>query len=272
MTKKTELTGEGFESFVTPGTQVLDASRGILMTKPEAVTCAEGEGPALIDTFELLGIINAARREYDEPEISHNKFVKKVERELEGEFYPEIPKPSTERGGRPTVAYGLTNDQCMLVSMRESKAVRRSALAKLKARNVAAPALSTLEILQIAMASEQGRIEAEKRADEAERTKAEIGNRREATAMATASAAVRKSKQLAERLGEHEKHATVKAVKKITDIEYPWRPLKKWCEQNGMEPHKVPDNQFGFVKSWPCEAWLAVYGVDLTVLYGGEYA
>jgi len=226
---------------------------------------------SLIDTFELLGIINAARREYGEPEISHNKFVKKVERELAGEFYPEIPKPSTERGGRPTIAFGLTSDQAMLVSMRESKAVRRSALAKLKARHVAAPVLSTMEILQIAMASEQGRLEAEKRADEAERTKAEIGNRREATAMATASAAVRKSKQLAERLGECEKHATVKAVKNLTDIEYPWRPLKKWCQANGMTPEKIADPQYGFLKSWPAEAWLAVHGLSLKALYGGNH-
>ncbi|MCT4713223.1 ORF6N domain-containing protein [Enterobacteriaceae bacterium H11S18] len=132
--------------------------------------------------------------------------------------------------------------------------------------------LSRLEILQMAIDAEQGRLAEKSRADEAERTKAEIGSRREATAMATASAAVRKSNQLAERLGEHEKHATVKAVKKVTDTEYPWRPLKKWCVENGLEPHQVPDNQFGFVRSWPREAWLAVHGVDLTALYGGEYA
>jgi len=240
------------------------------MVKSEAVTNTESAGQGLIDTIELLSIINEARREFGEPSITHNKFIAKVARELEGEFYPEIPKPSTARGGRPTVAYGLTSDQCMLVSMRESKAVRRSALAKLKARRVAVPALSTMEILQIAMASERGRLEAEKRADEAERTKAEIGSRREATAMATASAAVRKSKQLAERLGESVKHATVKAVKQVTDIEYGWRPLKKWCQANGFEPHKVADAQFGFVKSWPREAWLAVYGVDLTDYWGAQ--
>lgn len=130
--------------------------------------------------------------------------------------------------------------------------------------------LSRLEILQMAIDSEQGRLVEKERADEAERTKAEIGSRREATAMATASAAVRKSKQLAERLGEHEKHATVKAVKKITDIEYPWRPLRKWCKENGISPSEVPDQQFGFVKSWPREAWLAEHGVDLRNLFGGE--
>ena len=131
--------------------------------------------------------------------------------------------------------------------------------------------LSRLEILQIAMDSEKGRLAEKARADEAERTKAEIGTRREATAMATASAAVRRSKQLAERLGEFENHATVKAVKRITEIEYPWRPLKKWCRDNDVEPSKAPDEQYGFVNSWPREAWLAVFGVDLRVLFGGDH-
>ncbi|MCI1898389.1 MAG: ORF6N domain-containing protein [Enterobacter sp.] len=130
--------------------------------------------------------------------------------------------------------------------------------------------LSRLEILRMAIESEEGRLAEKYRADEAERTKAEIGSRREATAMATASAAVRKSKQLAERLGESEKHATVKAVKQVTDIEYGWRPLKKWCQANGLEPHKVVDAQFGFVRSWPREAWLAVYDVDLTDYWGAQ--
>lgn len=163
--------------------------------------------------------------------------------------------------------------QALRVAARESKSVRRSLVDKLEARFQPAPVqreLSTMEILQIAMTSEQGRLAEKARADEAERTKAEIGSRREATAMATASAAVRKSKQLAERLGESEKHATVKAVKQVTDIEYGWRPLKKWCQANGLEPHKVADAQFGFVRSWPREAWLAVYDVDLTDYWGAQ--
>ena len=48
-----------------------------------------------------------------------------------------------------------------------------------------APAeLSRLEILQIAMDAEQGRLVAETQRDEAIRTKAQIGSKREATAMA----------------------------------------------------------------------------------------
>ncbi|HHU4094662.1 TPA: hypothetical protein ACUB6M_000631 [Citrobacter freundii] len=224
-----------------------------------------------IDSDTLLEMVNETRVECGEKPIRNNVFIDRIKDELVGEFYKTFVKPQGSKGGRPSEGIIMQIKQALRVAARESKAVRRGLVDKLEARYQPAPVqreLSTMEILQIAMASEQGRLAEKDRADEAERTKAEIGSRREATAMATASAAVRKSKQLAERLGESGKHATVKAVKSVTDIEYGWRPLKKWCQENGLEPHKVPDAQFGFVKSWPREAWVAVYGVDLIDFWG----
>ncbi len=128
---------------------------------------------------------------------------------------------------------------------------------------LAIPDLSRLDILQMAIESEQGRLAEKNRADEAERTKALIGSRREATAMARASVAIRERNKLAEKLGESQKHATVKAVERLTGVEYEWRPLRKWCKDNDHIPVDVPDPRFGVVKSWPREAWLAVHGVEL---------
>lgn len=226
-----------------------------------------------IDSDTLLEMVNETRKECGEKPIRNNVFIDRIKDELVGEFYKTFVKSHGTRAGRPSEGIIMLMKQALRVAARESKSVRRSLVDKLEARFQPAPVqreLSTMEILQIAMASEQGRLAEKARADEAERTKAEIGSRREATAMATASAAVRKSKQLAERLGESEKHATVKAVKQVTDIEYGWRPLKKWCQANGLEPHKVADAQFGFVRSWPREAWLAVYDVDLTDYWGAQ--
>lgn len=67
------------------------------------------------------------------------------------------------------------------------------------------------------------RIEAER--DEAIRTKAEIGSRREATAMATASAAVRKAAALENELGRGKRYKSVKAI--------PWL-LTEFVESKGM--------------------------------------
>jgi len=227
-----------------------------------------------IDSDTLLDLVNETRKECGEKPIRNNVFVDRIKDELVGEYYKTFVKSHGTRAGRPSVGIIMKMKQALRVAARESKSVRRVLVDKLEARSNPAPAhreLSTLEILQIAMASEQGRLAEKARADDAERTKAEIGSRREATAMATASAAVRRSNQLAERLGECEKHATVKAVKNLTDIEYSWRPLKKWCQENDVVPQKVADPQYGVLKSWPAEAWLAVHGLSLKALYGGQH-
>ncbi|MBL3522888.1 ORF6N domain-containing protein [Serratia plymuthica] len=94
-----------------------------------------------------------------------------------------------------------------------------------------------------------------------------IGEKREATAMATASVAVREKNKLAERLGEGKNYAAIIPVEKKTGEKFKWQPLRKWCRENDALPHDVEDPRFGTVKSWPRDAWLAVYGVDLRKLF-----
>ncbi|MEQ1977658.1 transcriptional regulator [Xenorhabdus sp. SGI240] len=130
------------------------------------------------------------------------------------------------------------------------------------------PQLSKLEVLQMAIESEQGRLEEKARADKAERTKSQISRRREAQALGKLGAVTRKCRELEERLGESTKHSTITSVQKATEKEYKFAPLRKWCRENNMEATDVPDPRYGSVKSWPAEAWLAVYGVDLKKLFG----
>lgn len=77
----------------------------------------------------LLEIINSARAEAGEPGIRRNKFSEKIEDELEGEHYTKRVVQNLNK--TESAIYELTRDQCMLVSMRESKAVRRSVLEKI---------------------------------------------------------------------------------------------------------------------------------------------
>ncbi|MDE9494657.1 Rha family transcriptional regulator [Xenorhabdus bovienii] len=130
------------------------------------------------------------------------------------------------------------------------------------------PQLSKLEVLQMAIESEQGRLEEKARADKAERTKSQISRSREAQALGKLSAATRKCRELEERLGESTKHATITAVQNATEKKYQYAPLRKWCRENNIEVVKVPDPRYGHVKSWPAESWLAVYGIDLKKLFG----
>lgn len=68
-----------------------------------------------------------------------------------------------------------------------------------------APAeLSKLEILKMAIESEEGRLAEKERADHAERTKAQISRKREASALGKLSAATRRCRDLEEQLGESE--------------------------------------------------------------------
>lgn len=145
-----------------------------------------------------------------------------------------------------------------------------NALPAIRQQASALPSLSKLEILEIALASEKDRLAEKERADHAERTKSQISRKREASALGKLGAATRKCNQLSERLGESIKHATITAVENATDSEYRFAPLRKWCRENNLTAMDVPDPRYGSVKSWPAEAWLAVYGVDLKKLFGGN--
>lgn len=112
----------------------------------------------------------------------------------------------------------------------------------------------------------ENRILTEQR-DHAIETKAWIGEKREATAMATASVEKRRANALAEKLGECKKHATIKAVLRATGESFSHWPMKKWCMANGKSPKDVPDETYGTVKSWPAEAWKAVNGIDLKRIF-----
>ncbi|HBN8473786.1 TPA: Rha family transcriptional regulator [Pseudomonas aeruginosa] len=138
---------------------------------------------------------------------------------------------------------------------------------------VAQPAIpQTLpEALRLAadLAEECQQLAAER--DYAVKTKAQIGCRREAQAMAKASSAVRQVQRLNDELGHGTRFATVTAVEIAAGEKFPinaYVPLRKWCQTYGIQPEDVPDRRYGKVKAWPAAAWLAVYGIDLTFLFG----
>ena len=119
---------------------------------------------------------------------------------------------------------------------------------------------------QLVLLSDNKRISAER--DEAIRTKAQIGSRREATAMATAAKATREAAKMAELVGRAVNHACVLAVQAATGAKYAWHPLKAYCLTNGLPILRVHSEAYGEVNSYPAAAWLEVYGVDLGQLWG----
>jgi prophage antirepressor-like protein len=100
------------------------------------------------------------------------------------------------------------------------------------------------------------RIEAER--DEAIRTKAEIGSRREATAMATASAAVRKAAALENELGRGRDYKSVKGIPWFLDVfadtpaaySVAGRKLSDMSRRMGYNIREIEDSRFGSVKAY----------------------
>ncbi|MDH2398170.1 ORF6N domain-containing protein [Providencia rettgeri] len=124
-----------------------------------------------------------------------------------------------------------------------------------------------IEALENLLQSEKEKALIAAERDHAVETKAWIGHKREATAMATASKAVREKNALAAKIGESKKHATVLSVEKKLDKKFKWHPLRKWCKENNITPMEVHDDRYGSVKSWPAEAWKAVHDVELAKLF-----
>ena len=151
------------------------------------------------------------------------------------------------------------------IKIRYAVIQRLNYLEALQQPNPAPAQLTTLEILRIATEAEQGRLQAIAERDHAIATKAQIGSKREATAMATASAASRKVVELQAELGRCKSHATIIAVQNVTGKSYKWQPLKKWCKERGLKPIEVVDPRWGVVKSWPAQAWLDVHAVDINI-------
>ena len=130
--------------------------------------------------------------------------------------------------------------------------------------------IGALEHLLASKRAEQLAIEER---DNAVATKAEIGSRREATAMATASAAVRQVQKLKDDLGLGTRQAAILAVEKAVGRKFGvsgYVPLRRWCKERGITAPKVFHPTYGFVRCWPAGAWMDAYQIDLADLFGAD--
>lgn len=90
-----------------------------------------------MNSIDLLDLVNAARLEFGESEVRRADFTARCKDELAGEYYETFVV--TNLRGPASEALKLTLDQCMLVSMRESKSVRRKVVSLLNSANTEKP-------------------------------------------------------------------------------------------------------------------------------------
>lgn len=216
-----------------------------------------------MSSIDLLAIINTARAEAGETEVRRNDFASRCRDELDGDHYETFVVKNPN--GTETEVLSLTQDQCMLIGMRESKAVRRNVLAKLKAieakseRPAALPNFADPADAAIAWAEQY-------RARQiAEQTKAQIGAKREATAMNTASQAVKRANKLEIELDRAMQYASVKRMEMLYHgQQFSWRHLKSVSTEMGIPAIDIFDANYGTVKAYHQEVWHEAYAISIT--------
>lgn len=115
---------------------------------------------------------------------------------------------------------------------------------------------------QVALLENIERLEQER--NHAIATKAEIGNRREATAMNTASQAVKLANKLSVELDRSKDYCTIKRMQMIHHgQQFNWRLLKSTGIEMGIKPIDVFDANYGTVKAYHIDVWREAYAIGL---------
>lgn len=105
----------------------------------------------------------------------------------------------------------------------------------------------------------------------AEQTKAQIGERREATAMNTASQAVKKANKLEIELDRSKEYATVKRMQMIHHGQpFNWRHLKATATEMNIPAIEVFDANYGTVKAYHADVWREAYAVEIETCRGAS--
>lgn len=113
-----------------------------------------------------------------------------------------------------------------------------------------------------------------KQRDYALATKAWIGSKREATAMATASAAKREADKLRIKLDQSKEYATIKKVAgnmKTSEKNYNFYFLRDVSEELGKDRPFCEDKNYPRgLRAYHKDVWLKAYNIDITKFEAGE--
>ncbi len=162
--------------------------------------------------------------------------------------------------------YNFIENQDYILTFAKMQARRYFIDCEKKLKEIAQPKLPTnyLEALQALLEAETEKQALEQQAKQAIETKAWIGSKREATAMATASVATRKANKLERQLDQSKEYATVKRMQLLYHGQkFNWRDLKSTSNEMGLAPIDVFDNNYGTVKAYHKDVWLETYALEI---------
>ena len=219
--------------------------------------------PVTMTSLELVDYINSQRGE-GEAELQHKHFLEKVQKVLGEETSAKFSADLPDGYGRPRRGYRFPKREACLMAMSYSYELQAKVfdrMTELEQRN--APVIAMPNFSNPAEAARAWALEYEAR-QLAERTKAEIGTRREATAMNTASQAVKKATALERELDKAKDYASVKRMEMLYHgTRFNWRLLKSAAVEMGVPAIDVFDANYGTVKAYHASVWMEAYAVSI---------
>lgn len=176
-------------------------------------------------------------------------------------------------GGRPSENHQITLDMAKEISMiqrspkgKEARQYFLECEKKLKGNLFALPGSLKEAYLMLAKQEEEKEKLALER-DTAIETKAYISDKKTATAMNTASQLRKENNKLREELGFNKEFATIKRMEIHLKRKFNWVKLKKYSTDNEIEMKYVSDINYGQVRAYNHEAWLACYSINLDEIF-----
>lgn len=192
----------------------------------------------------------------------HNDAMKKVEDLAIEDGFGVLRKTritSGELGGRPFDTYQFTKKQAIAVGAR----LNNTMLMKVINRLEELESQTKPKIPQTYKEALLALIEKEEELERAVATKAEIGSRREATAMATASNAVKQVNKLQIELDRSKEYCTIKRMTMITHGQsFSFKLLRDASNEMNIPSIDIYDANYGTVKAYHKAVWLEVYGLE----------
>ena len=228
-------------------------------------------------SLELVDYINDSRKFDEKPvQLRHADFMAKVPKVLGIETSEKFRSSYLAGNGEQRPCYRFPKREACLMAMSYSYELQAQVFDRMTAmeNHIAAQNLPSyaiddpIERAKKWIEEEKQKQLAIQERDHAIATKAEIGSRREATAMGRLSAKVKEVESLKVQLDKSLDFASIKAVEIATGRKFGWYALKKWSKSNSSEIKTIPDPNFGEVKTYHKDAWLAVYNINLSSIRG----
>lgn len=217
-------------------------------------------------SIDLVDYINSQRGE-DEAELRHDHFMAKVPKVL-GDDAPKFSGTSFYKGNGTAMLeraiYIFPKREACLMAMSYSYELQAKVFDKMT--ELEASANNAIRLPDFTNPAEAARAWADQveARQIAEQTKHLIGSRREATAMNSASQAVKKANKLEIELDRSKEYASVKRMQMLHHGQpFNWRHLKSTAAEMNMPAVDVFDANYGTVKAYHADVWREAYALDI---------